>query len=61
MTPKHVNNAQVQLIADASDPNASTLINYASVIIKDYQQQLALDNKVPITLTRRCACCITRN
>src|SRR5919206_3980457 len=37
---KHFNSAQVQLIADASDPNtATTLINYASVIIKNFQQQ----------------------
>lgn len=48
---KHINNAQVQLIADASDPNnATTLINYASVIIKDYQQQLASNNKVTYSI-----------
>lgn len=48
---KHINHAQVQLIADASDPNnATTLINYASVIIKDYQQQLTSNNKVPYSI-----------
>lgn len=37
----HTNHAQVQLIADASDPNtANTLTNYAGAIINDYQQQL---------------------
>ncbi len=31
---------QVQLIADATDPNtATTLVNYASAIINDYQQE----------------------
>src|SRR6476619_1304450 len=36
---QHFNKAQVQLVADASDPNvASTLTNYASAIIMDYQK-----------------------
>lgn len=35
-------NAQVQLIADATDPNtATTLINYANAIIKSYQMEQA--------------------
>lgn len=35
--------AQIQLIGDASDPNtATTLINYASAILADYQQEKAL-------------------
>ena len=37
----HQNSAQVQIIADASDPNtANTLTNYLSAIIQDYQQEL---------------------
>jgi ABC-2 type transport system permease protein len=37
----HLNKAQVQIIADASDPNtASTLTAYASNIIMDYQKEL---------------------
>jgi ABC-2 type transport system permease protein len=37
----HTNKAQIQLIADASDPNIGTTItNYANAIIRDYQQQL---------------------
>src|SRR5258705_11171360 len=37
---QHFNKAQVQLVADASDPNvASTLTNYASAIIQDYQKR----------------------
>jgi ABC-2 type transport system permease protein len=37
----HLHRAQVQLIADASDPNvANTLTHYASSIINDYQQAL---------------------
>lgn len=39
----HNNTAQIQLIADASDPNTATsLVNYASSIIRDYQQSLSL-------------------
>ena len=34
----HSNKAQLQIIADATDPNqATTLTNYLSSIIKDYQ------------------------
>ncbi len=37
----HTNHAQIQLIADASDPNtATTVTNYASSIINDYQKEL---------------------
>lgn len=37
--------AKIQLIGDASDPNtATTLINYASAIIADYQQEMAANN-----------------
>jgi ABC-2 type transport system permease protein len=44
----HVNHAQIQLIADASDPNtANTLTNYASAIISDYQQALSGNQKLP--------------
>lgn len=39
----HENRASVQLIADATDPNtATTLVNYANSIIRDFQQELAL-------------------
>jgi len=38
----HLNKAQVRVIADASDPNnATTVTNYITSIIKDYQSQLA--------------------
>jgi ABC-2 type transport system permease protein len=47
----HFNHAQVQLIADASDPNvASTLTNYASSIIKDYQDRVTNRRKLPYTI-----------
>jgi len=37
----HQNHAQLQVIADASDPNsATTLTNYVSSIIRDYQTEL---------------------
>ena len=47
----HFNHAQVQLIADASDPNvASTLTNYATAIIIDYQNRFTNDRKLPYTI-----------
>jgi ABC-2 type transport system permease protein len=48
---QHYNKAQVQLIADASDPNvANTLTNYASAIIMDYQKRITSDRKLPYTI-----------
>ena len=47
----HLNKAQVQIIADASDPNtANTLTNYATAIIMDYQQELMKNNTVPLRI-----------
>lgn len=47
----HFNTSQVQLVADASDPNtATTLTNYATTIIKDYQQRLLQNKKLPYTI-----------
>ena len=47
----HSNKAQIQIIADATDPNqATTLINYASSIIMDYQNELNKNNKPPYTI-----------
>jgi ABC-2 type transport system permease protein len=47
----HLNTAQVQLVADASDPNtATTLAGYATTIIKDYQLRLLHDKKLPHTI-----------
>jgi ABC-2 type transport system permease protein len=44
----HTNHAQIQLIADASDPNtATTITNYATNIINDYQQELNDQAPVP--------------
>jgi ABC-2 type transport system permease protein len=49
---QHLNTTQVQLIADASDPNtATTLINYASSIIRDYQQRITEERKIPYTIS----------
>lgn len=49
---QHLNKAQVQLIADASDPNvANTLTNYASAIIIDYQNRITQNKKLPYTIT----------
>ena len=47
----HTNHAQIQLIADASDPNtANMLTNYATSIINDYQQTLTPDAGLPFTI-----------
>lgn len=47
----HTNHAQVQLIADSSDPNtASMLSNYAAAIINDYQQSLNDNQQLPYTI-----------
>ena len=47
----HLNKTQVQLIADASDPNvANTLTNYASAVIMDYQKRITNDTKLPYTI-----------
>ena len=46
------NTAQVQIIADATDPNtATTLTNYATAIIKSYQlEKLGATTKFPLTI-----------
>lgn len=50
----HFNKAQVQLIADASDPNvANTLTTYASAIIQDYQSGITQERKLPYTIETR--------
>lgn len=47
----HLNKAQVQIIADASDPNtATTLTNFATSIILDYQQGLMQGKSMPFQI-----------
>ncbi|MBL0232250.1 MAG: ABC transporter permease [Chitinophagaceae bacterium] len=48
---EHQHRAAIQVIADASDPNvASTLTNYASAIVRDFQSGIT-DNKIlPLTI-----------
>jgi len=47
----HFNKAQLQIIADATDPNqATTLTNYISSIVVDYQNQVNQQNKLPYTI-----------
>ncbi|MBK8521461.1 MAG: ABC transporter permease [Chitinophagaceae bacterium] len=44
----HLNKAQIQIIADASDPNtASTLTSYVNNIVNGYQNELMVNNKAP--------------
>ncbi|MFT3681712.1 MAG: ABC transporter permease [Ferruginibacter sp.] len=48
---QHFNKAQVQLVADASDPNvANTLTNYATAIIMDYQSRITNNQQLPYTI-----------
>ncbi len=47
----HLNKGQVQIIADASDPNtASTLTNFATTIIMDYQHELLQGRSMPFRI-----------
>ncbi|HET9745548.1 MAG TPA: ABC transporter permease [Chitinophagaceae bacterium] len=47
----HFNKAQVQIIADAADPNtADQLTNYATSIIHDYQNRITDERKLPYTI-----------
>lgn len=44
----HQNKGQLQIIADATDPNVATaLTNYLSVIIQDFQKELNPNNAIP--------------
>lgn len=44
----HNNKTQLRLIGDATDPNtASIMINYASAIIRDYQNEVLGEQKMP--------------
>jgi len=48
----HMHKAQVQIIADASDPNtANALTNYATAIIMTYQNELIGLNQPPYQIT----------
>ncbi len=48
---KRFNKAQVQLIADASDPNtANQLANYGTAIIMDFQDRISGNRKLPYTI-----------
>lgn len=43
--------SQIQIIADASDPNtATTLINYASAIIRDFQNDVSGSTAIPLQI-----------
>jgi len=47
----HSNKAQFQIISDATDPNqATTLTNYVSSIVMDYQNEMNKQNKLPYTI-----------
>ena len=49
---QHTKHAQIRLIGDASDPNtASIIINYASGIIRDFQDELMGTQQLPYTIS----------
>lgn len=48
---QHFNKAQIQLIADAADPNtANQLTNYATAVIMNYQDRITHERKLPYTI-----------
>jgi len=47
----HNNKSQIQIIADATDPNqATTLTNYVTSIVNDFQQELNQQSKIPLNI-----------
>lgn len=47
----HFNQAQLQVIADASDPNTATaLTNYINQIVRDYQRELTPNQTLPYAI-----------
>jgi ABC-2 type transport system permease protein len=47
----HENKAQLQIIVDATDPNqATTLTNYISAVVGDYQMELSKINSSPMQI-----------
>ena len=49
---EHFKKGQIQLIADASDPNvANTLTNYATAIIMDHQNRISANKQLPYTIS----------
>ena len=47
----HLNQGQIQIIADGSDPNtASIATSYLSAILRDYQNELLGDKKLPYSI-----------
>lgn len=48
---QHFKKAEIQIIADASDPNmANTLTSYATNIILSYQKEIILPNEIPLQI-----------
>jgi len=48
---QHNHHAQIQILADASDPNtATTLTNYVSSIMEDYQRENLISNPLPMQI-----------
>ena len=48
---QHFNKAQIQIIADAADPNtANQLTNYATAVINDYQNRITDQRNLPYTI-----------
>ncbi|MBL0310928.1 MAG: ABC transporter permease [Bacteroidetes bacterium] len=47
----HLNHAQIQVLADASDPNTATaLTNYISSIVNDYQSAMIATRQLPLRI-----------
>lgn len=47
----HQREVTIQVVADASDPNtATTLTNYLTAIVQDYQRELSRENNLPLRI-----------
>ena len=47
----HNNNGPIQIVADATDPNvANTLINYATAVVMDFQNDIPGNQDLPYTI-----------
>lgn len=47
----HTNKAAIQFIGDATDPNtANTLINYATIVVMNHQQQMLKTEGLPLSI-----------
>lgn len=58
----HLGSAQIQIIADASDPNTATALTfYINSIISSYQKEISVTQKCPTKSYLRSECFTTQS